>query len=189
MELFNGLKQGARLTVGKRTIVATGKPKCIGACPTPRRRGLGKLEWDAPLRSATIIVGQDKGAQPRNTAGRCAAMPAKFSVTAVDRWFSKIRGEQVGRAGVAASRIAGAGWYKGKQERSVSYQVIHDPSVSGEENVGAFRRRMQQLAEDLAEHFCQDEVLVVMDTEKGKHTFSYSADAPKKRAAKKRRGA
>lgn len=178
VEVFDGLKRGNRIAIGGRTIVATGRPKCIGKCAT-RVKGLGRLEWDAPLRSATIIVGQNKGKRPHNRAGRCAAQPSSFSVAAVDKWFQRLRGEQVGRERVAATRISGRGWYKGDDEKSVSYQIIHDPGVPGEQTLGQFKRRMQAIAEDLAEHFCQDEVLVVLDTDKGKHTFSYAADTSK----------
>lgn len=154
VEIFNGLKGGSRLVIGNRTIVATGKPKCIGACK-PRGVSLGDLRWDAPLHSATIIVGQDKGKEDRNKVGRCRTLPGKFSAAQVDRWFQKLRQSQVGKTAVGATRITGKGWYKGKQEKSASYQVIHDPSVPGEEGIADFRARMQSLAEDLAEHFCQ----------------------------------
>lgn len=177
VEIFDTLRSGGRLQIGRRTIVAVGKPKCIGACATDSK-GLGKLSWEAPLRSATIVIGQKKGKRAQNKAGRCAAQPASFSTTAVDRWFSTLRGEQVGRKNLAATRIKGKGWYKGDNEPSVSYQIIHDPSVPGEDSLDGFRQRMQRLAENLAEHFCQDEVLVVMDTEKGKHTYSYEYDVP-----------
>lgn len=178
--LFAGLAAGARVSLGGRFIAPKGPPKPVGK-PRGRPGALGRLEWDAPLNQAMIIVGRNKGKKPRNQAGSCATAPTQFSSAAVDRWFQTLRAAQVGQKSVAGTKVDGEGWYKGDPEPSVTYQVIHDPFVPGEKTLPQFQKRMQRLAEDLSDVLCQDEVLVVMDTDKGKHTYSYSARGRRRR--------
>lgn len=147
---------------------------CLGRCK-PLRSSLGRLEWKAPTRTATIFVGQNKGKKRRSNEGHCATAPSAYDAGAIDRQFSRIRGQQVGHENVGATRMQNRGWYKGDEEASVAYQVIHDPYAPGESEWGTFVKRMKTIAERLSKSVCQDEVLVTFDDGKGKTTYSYSS--------------
>lgn len=151
---------------------------CIGRCkPRKRRgRGLGRVEWDAPTRTATIYVGQNRGNEQRSREGDCRRAPSAYSAKTIDKHFRKLREAQVGAGYVGATRMQNKGWYKGVGEASMAYQVIHDPYVPGESEWSDFQKRMNQVAETLAKRVCQDEVLVTFDDGNGKHTCSFSSD-------------
>lgn len=177
--MFDTLAKGGRVVYRGRTFAAVGKPVRIGAA-TPRQ--LGSVEWEAPSRSATIFVGRAKGKNPENRAGRCAAAPETASIQSIDRWFTMVRAAQVGREAVGATRLEAAGWYKGAPEQSVSYQVFPDEH----ETETSFKTNMQTLAEDLAEHFCQDSIIVSLKTG-GEEAMGVKWDPPGL-AGKKRKG-
>jgi len=150
--------RGDRLIVGDRAFIPTGRPRAIGVA-----KPLGKVEEYGPARQVTLVVGQDKGKEPKNRAGTCARKPPSFSPAAVDAEFIRIRAAQVGEKDVGASAVPGRGWYKGRREDSIAYQVAFIPTGS-ERTFAQFKRNMNRAAELLAERFCQDSVLIVRDS-------------------------
>src|SRR5262245_7915977 len=101
------------------------KAGCVNKCkPSPRRKGLSGAAWDAPTRSATIIIGQNKGHQPESRSAHCTAAPEVFSSEGIDLQFQRLRAEQVGRRNVAATRYQNRGWYKGQPEPSMGGEVV-----------------------------------------------------------------
>lgn len=179
---FNLATFGAadRVVIGQRTIVGGGQMKRIGPGKPRRSRAFGKVRWAGPTTSAILFIGQAKGREPRNQRGFCRSAPAVAKPSEVDYWFNKLRAAQVGGESVAATRSANRGWYRGQAEPSMAFQIFHDPSIPGEKTLTQFRKRMQSLAEDLAEHFCQDEVIVTIDASSGRKV-SYGVDAERGR--------
>lgn len=177
--MFDTLAKGGRVSYRGRMFAAVGKPVRIGAA-MPRQ--LGSIEWEGPSKSATIFVGRAKGEKPENQAGRCATAPETASIQSIDRWFTMVRAAQIGRENVGATRLEAAGWYKGAPEESVSYQVFPDDS----ETEVSFKSNMRTLAEDLAEHFCQDSIIVSMKTG-GEEAMGVKWDPPGLSGGKKRK--
>lgn len=152
---------------------------------TAPRRTLGKMEWDAPVVSATFFVGANKGKRPENRKGFCKTQPDRFSDPTLDERVRAVRTFALIDRGVpkdkamklyAASRSSQKGWYKGDPEKSNAYTIFHDPSLPGESSEGDFKTSMRRTAEIVSALLCQDEVLVVFDTPSGKRTESFSAD-------------
>lgn len=142
-------------------FVPTGKPKRVGKS-RQRKARLGRVVEYGTSRTITLFVGMNKGKQPKNRTGRCRRKPKKFSLTAVDKAMATIRAAQVGGDAVEYTRVAGRGFYQGSGEQSVSYQVAFIPSTN-EKSFAQFKRNMNNAAEQLAETFCQDSVLIVRD--------------------------
>ena len=130
--------------------------------PIGRPVQLGAVEEYGPARAVTLVVGQHRGLKPANQSGRCARKPSKFSAPAVDNTFIRLRAAQVGRENVGATRHTGRGWYEGKPEASVAYEVAFIPS-SREGSYEQFTKNMNRLAERMAQAFCQDSVLVLRE--------------------------
>mgnify|MGYP001568891696 CR=1 FL=1 len=171
---------GQRIVIGERVIAGGGEVRRIGPGKPNRSRALGDVRWMGASTSAVLFIGQAKGREPVNRTGKCATAPAVAKSSEVDYWFNMLRAAQVGgKENVAGTRTANRGWYKGQPEPSMAFQIFHDPSVKGEKTVAAFEKRMKSLAEDLAEHFCQDEVIVTLDRASGKKT-SYGMDRKKR---------
>ena len=177
--MFDTLARGGRVMLGGRLFKATSKPVRIGA---GSKRELGSIAWEGPSKSATLFVGRAKGKEPENQAGRCATAPNVSTIPAIDRWFTMVRAAQIGRENVGATRLEAAGWYKGAPEESVSYQVFPDDS----ETEATFKSNMRTLAEDLAEHFCQDSIIVSMKTG-GEEAMGVKWDPPGLSGGKKRK--
>jgi hypothetical protein len=150
-----------RFFMGHRGFVPTGNPRRIGSTKRP----LGKIEEYGPAQQVTLIVGQDKGKQPKNRTASCARKPEKFSPAAIDDEFLKLRGLQVGREQIGATRTKGRGFFQGRPENSVAYEVAFIPTAD-EPDFSVFRRNMDRLAELIAERFCQDSVLIIRDTKR-----------------------
>ena len=166
-----------RLSVGHLGFfVPTGKPVRLG---TPVRRRLGDVEEYGTSRTITIVVGQNKGHQAHNRAGKCALAPGRFMAQSIDREFMDLREVQVGRKAIGATRTAGRGWFEGKPEASVTYEVSHIPNER-EPSFATFKRNMDALAEKLAERTCQDSVLILRD-DGGKKTVAAASWKPRKR--------
>lgn len=174
-----GLFRGHRFAAGGRIITPVGRPVRIGpdgAMSGASRKwsagGLAKVDEYGSFRSITLTVGQNKGKEPKNQAGRCAGKPKKFTVKAIDEAFAEIRRSQVERHHVDATRQAGRGWFRGDPERSLTYEIAYVPPQAGgppdERTFEVFRRHMDRLAERLAERFCQDSVLIVREDGKKK---------------------
>ncbi len=177
-----------RYAIGDRFFVPAGPPVTLGS---RRSRGLGSLVW--PKRGmqettdATILVGRDRGDQPKNRSGRCAKFPAEFRAAEADAEFARLRAKQIG-AGWGASRQAMRGWFadKPKGENSLSYRIIFQKSAK-ERTVAQFKRNMQALAEDMSRLFCQDQVIVQVQTGKGRRlSAGYTWDPAETPKVKKR---
>ena len=176
MSIFNG----TRLAYGPRVFIPTGTPKHIGGT-----KPLGRVQTYGPARAVTIVVGQNKGRKPENRAGRCARLPQAFSVEAVDRAFVELRTAQSGRAAIAATRVAGKGWYEGSPEKSVAYEIAFIKGAVPEKNFREFRVSMDRLAEGLAERFCQDSVLIIRDDGDRRTAAGATRNLPAKRKARR----
>lgn len=176
-----------RIIFGKHVFIPTGKPVQIGS---PSSRRFGGIDKYGVSRKITIVVGQNKGKQPKNTSKSCARIPKKFSVRAVDDAFLHARELQVGKR-VEGTRVTGRGWYKNDPEPSVSYDVSYVPPKSGgpasEPTYEVFKENMNRLAERLAEVFCQDSVLIVRDNGKQRSVAAATWDPPR-RVPSKRKG-
>lgn len=123
---------------------------------------LGKVEEYGEAQTIRIVVGQNKGEESRNTAGRCAIIPEKFSAEDIDRRFVGLRNLQVGKKNVGATRVRGEGWYEGEPEHSVAYEIAYIPNPK-EPTFAEFQENINELALELAEMFCQDSVLILRD--------------------------
>lgn len=140
-----------RISFGDRTFIPTGKPVSIGL-----KRRFGDVEEYGPARTITIVVGQNKGKEPKNQAGKCLRKPTKFSTALVDEAFVRARQAQIGKQ-VAATRVSGRGWFRNKPEPSVTYEVSYVPPAGGgpseERTFESFQKNMDRIAESLAETF------------------------------------
>lgn len=168
-----------RVSFGRFTFVPTGKPVQLGAS---QKRGLADVEEYGEARSITLIVGQNKGLEPHNKTGACARKPKRFSTAEVDRAFVDLREAQVDKKYIGASRVSGHGWFKGKPETSVSYDIAYVPDEDNqaEPTYEAFRANMDRVSEKLAEKFCQDSVLIIRD-EGGRRTVASATWKPTRR--------
>lgn len=135
----------------------------------PRKRGLGEVVDYGPTRTATVIVGLDKGHAKGNQSGACGTKPVHFSPEAADRAFLSTRAAQVSRDNVGASRRCGKGWFQGRPEQSLSYEVVFIPNTR-EKTYGQFRKNMDALATKMGAKLCQDSVLVLDDNSKQRKT-------------------
>jgi hypothetical protein len=169
--------------MGDRGFVPTGRPLRLGSTS---KRLLGKVQEYGLAQQVTLIVGQDKGKQPKNRIASCARKPAKFSPAAIDDEFLKLRGLQVGRAQVGATRTSGRGFFQGRPENSLAFEVAFIPTAD-EPTFDAFRRNMDRLAERIGEHFCQDSVLIIRDDGTKRSVASAEWEEGPKRVRKKRR--
>lgn len=149
-----------RIAIGTRFFIPTGPVRSIGA---PMSRGLAKVTELGVAKSIRLFVGRTKGVKPHNRSGRCARTPATFTPQAIDEAFLELRKAQVDKENAHASGVSMAGWYEGKPEKSVAFEIGYIPSVD-EPSYTVFRRNMNRLAEQLAERFCQDSVLIVRDS-------------------------
>ena len=170
-----------RISIGQFTFVPTGEPRWIGPGTPPRgrRAGLAEVEEIGTAQSVKLIVGRNKGMQPHNKTGRCARRPRKFEASAVDQAFVELRSAQVkDRKAVGASRVTGAGWYEGKGEKNVAYEIAFIPNKK-EKDFRTFKENVDLLAELLAKRFCQDSVLILRDDGK-KRTVASATWKPEK---------
>ena len=97
------------------------------------------------------------------------------------------RGAQVtDNAAIGATRVASRGWFKGKPERSVAYQMAFIPGLpGGEKTFAAFERNVKRVAERLAARFCQDSVLVLVDNGRRRTAWGATWTPPKRKRSKK----
>lgn len=146
-----------RFFMGNRGFIGSGSPVRLGDA-----KAFGKIEEYGTAKQITLVVGQNKGLQPKNRAGRCATQPPRFDPAQVDRAFLEIRSGQIGKPFVGATRVSGRGWYEGKPEPSVAFQVAYVPNPA-EPTFAKFKANMDRMAETLAEKFCQDSVLILRD--------------------------
>lgn len=156
------IEKGKRFQFGKRSFSPQGPSKRFGG-----RKALGRIDEYGTARTISLLIGQAKGVQPRNTEGRCAREPSSSTAEAIDEAFFRLRAAQVGRPFVAGTRQSGRGWYEGEPEDSVAFEVSYIPPEGGgpenEKDFEAFSKNMDRLAESLAERFCQDSVLIIRD--------------------------
>lgn len=106
------------------------------------------------VHAARVIVGLNRGIH----AGLCADYPKKMDPENVDMLFIGLRGIQVGRKNVGATRALAAGWYEGEPEDSIVYEVIN---TLESESAEKFQANLDSLGQELAVYTCQKEVLVV----------------------------
>lgn len=153
---------------------------------------LGRTLWEAPTVSATILVGANRGEQPRNNTGFCRKQPRKFTQKQLDETVIGIRTFQLDNHGLtpnqvrknlAASRIEQRGWYKGAPEQSASFLFVHNPGIPGEETPAKFQAAMKRLGELVGGSLCQDEVIVVFQDPKGSRAAGVVDDARDRRVA------
>lgn len=175
--MFDILANGGRVLFRGRMLTMTGRPVRIGPDAPRRSAALGKINWSGKSESATISIGRTKGVAPRNRRGHCASAPDVVPAEAIDKWFGRLRASQVGREKLGATRLTTSGWYKGVPERSLVYQVFYNSETR--ETPAEFRRNMRRLAEDLSEHFCQDEVIV--SVRRGDSAKGVTWDPPKRK--------
>lgn len=128
--------------------------------PSGNPRTLGRTDDYGATQSATVYVGQDRGLEPANRRGACAAKPRAFSVQTLDREFLRIRRQQVGKENTGGTRTTGKGWYQGKPEKAAAYEVVFIPNKH-ESSYDKFRQNMNRLAEKMGKKLCQDAVIVV----------------------------
>jgi hypothetical protein len=166
-----------RFFMGDRGFIPTGRPVRLGAKP---KRALGKIEEYGLSQQITLFVGQDKGKQPKNRTASCARKPAKFSPAAIDHEFLTLRGLQVGRPHVNATRTSGRGFFQGRPENSMAFEVAFIPTTD-EPTFDVFKRNMDRLAEHIGERFCQDSVLIIRDDGTKRSVASAEWEAPPKR--------
>lgn len=151
-----------RVRVQKRfRFEAMGEPATLG--------DIGKVVDYGPARRATLIVGLNKGKSTQNRTGACRVQPASFSPERADEILIEERARQVGRSNVGATRSMGKGWFEGKPERSVAYDIINIPNQD-EPSYTKFKKNMENLAERIGDKLCQDAVIVVHDTGKSRRT-------------------
>ncbi len=145
-----------------RSFAPTGKAERIGAT-----RNLGRIDEYGPARTITLLVGQDKGTDPRNQGAACRRVTDKLTVAQVDSKFFELRSTQVDKEFVGATRQAGKGWYKGEPEASVAFEVAYIPPEGGgspsEPTFATFSANMNRLAESMAKALCQDSILIIRD--------------------------
>lgn len=153
---------GKRFQFRNRSFSPTGPKKRLGS-----RKPLGRIDEYGPARTISLLVGQNKGLEPRNQTKACARKPSKFSTEKIDDAFLRLRAAQVGRQYVGATRQQGKGWFEGDPESSVAFEIAYIPPEGGgpdsEPTFEAFSKNMNRLAETLAEEFCQDSVLIIRD--------------------------
>lgn len=172
-----------RFFMGDRGFVPTGRPLRLGS---KSKRPMGRVEEYGPAQQVTLIVGQDKGKLPKNRAASCARKPAKFSPAAIDHEFLKLRGLQVGRTQVGATRTSGRGFFQGRPENSLAFEIAYIPTPD-EPTFDVFKRNMDRLAERIGEHFCQDSVLIIRDDGTKRSVASAEWEAgPKRRTSRGR---
>ncbi len=140
------------------TFIPTGKIVHLG----PLASRLGDIVEYGEAKTIRLVVGQNKGVEARNIEGRCADEPHKFTAEQVDAVFLDVRGGQVGKKNVGASRVVGEGWYKGDPEHSVGYEIAFIPN-DREPTFERFQENVNELSLILAERFCQDSVLILRD--------------------------
>lgn len=176
-----------RLFIGNRiAFIPTGPVVHIGPKPKNRPGGLGEIQEIGLAKQITIVIGQNKGLAPKNQKGSCARKPTSFNPPAVDRAFEQMRAFQVGRDGVNASRQAGRGWYQGDAENSMRYEMAYIPN-DREKTFAQFKKNVNHLAENIAEEFCQDSVLIIRE-DGTKKTIAFAEwDEQKKPKAKKQK--
>lgn len=128
---------------------------------TGQPRILGRVDSYGTTRGATLYIGLDRGRAKQNrTAAHCRRAPDKFRVDALDRNFLRMRADQVTKQNTGATRTKGKGWFEGKPETSVAYELVFVPNDK-ERSYESFRRNTNRLAERLAKKFCQDSVIIV----------------------------
>jgi hypothetical protein len=157
-----------RFFFGNRGFISTSKPTALGKA---KRKPLGRVVEYGSARTITLVVGQKKGLRPKNRKGTCKRKPRQFAAFEVDTAFLALRRAQVGGENVGATRRVGRGFYQNVQEPSVAYEVAFVPSAK-EKTFKTFARNMNALAENLAETFCQDSVLIVRDDGRKKSVAS-----------------
>ncbi len=153
-----------RFQYGKRSFAPSGSPRRIGS---KRYKGFGRVEEYGAARTISLLVGQNKGNEPRNTDGACKRKPTRFTVDDVDRAFFRLRAAQVGREFVGATAQSGRGWFEGDPESSIAFEIAYIPPEGGgppnEATFKEFQDNMNRLAESMAEDLCQDSVLIIRD--------------------------
>jgi hypothetical protein len=151
---------GKRFQFGQFTFRPISRPRKLGR----RRpvRGIGKVVEYGTARTVALVVGQNKGKQPRNRRGRCARKPNTVPLRTIDELFLKLRGKQIGAENVGVTRQQGRGWYEGESEKSATYEVAFIPNDK-EKTYKQFKRNMNKLAEKLGEKICQDSILIIRD--------------------------
>lgn len=136
---------------------------------------LGEVTDYGETRTATLLVGLEKGKHDANNEGACARRPNKFSVGEADRAFETGRLMQVGEKNVAATRRTGKGWFEGRPEKSVAYEIVFIPS-DAEPTYPDFIANVNKLAAAIGGGLCQDSVLVVHDDSDKRHTVAALRD-------------
>ena len=140
--------------------------------------GLAKSEWGPySTVAATFFIGMKKGEKPESRSGLCTRQPAVFRQATLDKRVRALRvfglinqGVPKSEAGklFAASRVEQKGWYKGEEEPSSAYMIIHNSDIPGEATVEEFREKMKRLAEMASGSLCQDEVILSFESPTGK---------------------
>ena len=127
-----------------------------------RARGVGKVVEFGTARTVALVIGQNKGKEPRNQRGRCARKTASIPVATIDEAFLKLRAKQIGAENVGVTRQQGRGWFAGDSEKSATYEVAFIPN-DREKTFKKFKKNMDRLAEQIGKQFCQDSILIIRD--------------------------
>lgn len=84
---------------------------------------------------------------------------SKVPVQDIQDTFNKLRGLQIGRKKVGVTVISQRGLYKGQPENSIQIIVFYSPSEK-EPSFRAFEKNMLYIAEDIADIFGQESIIV-----------------------------
>ena len=137
-----------------------------------KKSDLGRVTWQAPMQSATLIIGAKKGKIRANRTGFCAAVPEERTPEAIERVVRSLRLLQLQDQNpskshreiekmYSASSVRQRGWYEGQGEKSVLLTFLHEGSKA---TLPGFRASMRHLADRAASVLCQDSVVVTFDT-------------------------
>ncbi len=153
----------------------------------PALKNLGRVGWESPTMSATLVIGAKQGKDTENRTGFCVTAPGKRTPEDIENTVKYLRQSQLAAryptksfAAIekmySATSVRGKGWFEGADEDSVSLTFYHESANKKPtpQELRDFQGLMRRLTEQTASVLCQDSVLLTFDTPIKRGTESHT---------------